>query len=284
MFRLISRLVRLIFSLPFLLLVLVGLLVINTNFIKPSQPEKDDETQQEEEPEDENTEKEVEPATLVYEEEPAFEGADFFHKFEVVADQWAYIAYPLVIEVDTPPTLVVYSHGSNTNIINSVEDPFMKDMIMYGEFFTDAGYAFAASNQHGANYGSDESIQDMVNLIDWIEQRYKIQPKVDLLGFSMGGLPTLYYAFKYSETVNRIALLAPVTYVWGKDKYDALSEIPVKIWHGDADVNVGWSASKGFVDRGKTYGKTIELVTIEGGVHWDVDTEMKDDILDFYNE
>jgi pimeloyl-ACP methyl ester carboxylesterase len=284
MFRLISRLVKLLFSLPFLLLLLVGLLVLNTNVINLNPKQEKEEKVQEEEKEDDNSDKEVEPATIVYEEEPAYIGANYFQKFEVIADQWAYIAYPLEIDPENPPTLVVYSHGSNTNVINSTTDPFMKDLIMYGEFFTTAGYAFGASNQHGANYGSDESIKDMVNMIDWVSDRYKIQDKVNLMGFSMGGLPSLYYAFQYPDMVNKAALLAPVTYVWGKDKYDALKEIPVKIWHGSADVNVGWSASKGFVDRGATHGKEIELVTLNGKTHWDVDVEMKDEILDFYNE
>jgi dipeptidyl aminopeptidase/acylaminoacyl peptidase len=278
------RLVKLIFSLPFLLLILVTLLVLNSNILKRQEKVPNEDSKQEEEQKDDNEGKEVEPATLIYEEDPAYSGAKFFQKFEYIADQWAYIAYPLEIDPANPPTLIVYSHGSNTNIVNSAEDAFMKDMIMYGELFTNAGYAFGASNQHGANYGSEESIRDMVNLIDWVSERYKIDEKVNLVGFSMGGLPTLYYAFQYPETVNKIALLAPVTCSCGKDKYDAVKEIPIKIWHGDKDVNVGWIASKSFVDRGKTYGKEIDLITIQNGTHWDVDTEMKNEILDFYNE
>lgn len=282
MIKPIFRLVRLIFSLPFLLLVLVGLLVINSSIIKPSSKAEDQPQQEEEKPD--NEQKEVEPATLVYEEDPPYDGAKYFQKFELIADQWAYIAYPLEIDPKNPPILIVYSHGSNTIIVNSAIDPFMKDMIAYGEFFTEHGYAFAASNEHGANWGSDAAIVDMTNVVEWIREKYMIREKINLLAHSMGGLPTLYFAFKYPDLVNKIALLSPTTYIWGKDKYDALRDIPVTIWHGDADVNIGWSVSKGFVDRGAAYGKEIKLVTIEGGTHWDVDTELKEDILTFYNE
>lgn len=229
----------------------------------------------------ENVVQEPEIVRKRYDETPSEEGSLYFEKYPVVNGQQAYIAYPLEIEVENPPRLVIYHHGSNTNVTTNMNDQFMKDLQFYGEFFTSKGYAFAASNQHGMNYGNKESIDDVSNLIEWIEEKYMIKEEVSMLGFSMGGLPAIYYANQYPSKVHSLALLAPVTYVWGSSIYTNLEGIPIKIWHGDRDFNVGYEASTGFIQRGRPYKLTVELRTVEGGGHFDIDTEYAQEIFDF---
>lgn len=278
-FRLLRVFVKLIFSLPFLLLLLVGALVYERQFLRE---EKEDEKKIQEEVEKEIEEKKIE--TVIYEETPAHEGAEYFEKLEEIDGQWAYIAFPLEIEVESPPTLVIFSHGSNTRVSENLEAPFMKDMQDYGEFFTKNGYAFAASNQHGENWGNEDSIQDTIKVVKWVKDRYSVKEKVNMVAHSMGGLPTLHYTFRYPESVNKIALLAPTTYVWGQQSYDSLKKVQVKLWHGDKDVNIPWSVSKRFVDNGVKYGVNIDFVTLSGVDHWGVDTELKNEILEFFDE
>ncbi|KKR05740.1 MAG: Lipase/esterase [candidate division WS6 bacterium GW2011_GWF2_39_15] len=219
-----------------------------------------------------------------YAETPAENGALYFEKFPVIQTQQAYIAYPLTIDTKTPPTLVIYNHGSNTNVTKNLKDPFMKDLQAYAKYLTTKGFAFAASNQHGMNYGNTASIQDSKNLIEWIKKEYMIKEKVNMLGFSMGGLPAIYYAVKYPSEVNAMALLAPVTYIWGSSIYTPIKNIPTKIWHGTRDVNVGYSASSGYIERGKPYKINTVLRTVQDAGHFNIDTEFMKEIYDFFKE
>ncbi|HRI05852.1 MAG TPA: alpha/beta fold hydrolase [Candidatus Dojkabacteria bacterium] len=221
---------------------------------------------------------------IKYDEQPVNEDATYFEKYPVIEGQQAYITFPIEIDPESPPYLVIYNHGSNTNVTTNTEDPFMKDMMAYGRYFAMRGYGFAASNQHGMNYGNQASIDDITKTISWFKENYKIQDKVNLLGFSMGGLPAIYFTVQNRESVNSLALLAPVTYVWGSNIYKPLENIPITIWHGVRDVNVGYVASTGFIERGKPYDLNIELRSISGAGHFDVDTEYMEEIYNFFEQ
>jgi predicted peptidase len=205
--------------------------------------------------------------------------------YESIGEQIAYIALPKKITEVIPPTIVVYSHGSNTEVTTNKEDPFMKDLQLYGESFTKNNYIFAASNQHGANWGNSQSIQDTLNMVEWIKENYNTQEKIYVIGYSMGGLPTLNFATTYPEMVSKIALLAPTTYSaeWNAERVNKVSDIDIQIWHGTADVNVPYSLSTTFVNKLKSLGRDIPLVTIEGIGHWDLDTEYIDELIEYFS-
>ncbi len=219
-------------------------------------------------------------------EEEVYSGPPYLEFYEIIEEQPAYIAVPAPIDPNNPPTIILYSHGSNTEVSSNTEDEFMQDLHEYGVFFTKNNYIFAASNQHGVNWGNDESIQDNINLIAWIEERYDTQEKVNMIGYSMGGLPTMNFASDYPEMVDKIALLAPTTNSdeWDEERVTKIKDIDIKIWHGTADVNVGYSLSTTFVDKLKSFNKEVELVTLEGKTHWDIHTEYMEDILKFFNQ
>ena len=206
--------------------------------------------------------------------------------FQLIEGQQAYIVVPSNIDEKDPPILIMYSHGSNTSVTENMKDQFMQDLKMYGELFTQYNYIFAASNQHGVNWGNTASIQDTLNLKDWVSTNYVIQEKVYLLGFSMGGLPTLNFTTKYPELISKIALLAPTTKTseWNQTRADKVKDIDIKIWHGNKDVNVPYSSVAYFVNSMEKWGKDIEFVTLEGKTHFDVDTEYMEDILTFFNQ
>ena len=79
--------------------------------------------------------------------------------------------------------VVVYMHGAGERI----ESAF-RDVAKDGTFKTllDAGYALAATDAHGDNWGNPASVQDQLALV--AELRERGLPDVYVLALSMGGL------------------------------------------------------------------------------------------------
>lgn len=211
-------------------------------------------------------------------------GPHYEEMFKTISGQEAYIAVPTNIDATNPPAIVLYSHGSNTLVTSDTTDPFVKDLQAYGVLFTGSNFIFAASNEHGENWGNTNSIDDMLNLEQWIQTKYTTSPKIYLIGFSMGGLPTMHFADKYPANITKIALLAPTTrtYEWNSTEVKKIESITIKIWHGTSDVNIPVSSSRNFVKYMKSLGKDITLVELQGKTHFDVDAEYMNDILEFF--
>ena len=95
--------------------------------------------------------------------------------------------------------VVVYMHGAGERI----ESAF-RDVAKDGTFKTllDAGYALAATDAHGDNWGNPASVQDQIALV--AELRERGLPDVYVLALSMGGL----------------------------DGFQVLGRTPVKAWAG----------------------------------------------------
>ena len=217
------------------------------------------------------------------EETEEFTGPHYEEMYEDIGGEIAYIAVPTNIDKKKLPTIVVYSHGSNTRVTMDTEEEFMKDLQKYGEIYTEKNLIFAASNQHGENWGNQLSIQDTLNMIEWIKERYETKEKIYMVGFSMGGLPTLNFATTHPELVSKVALLAPTTRAneWNSERVEKISEMKIQIWHGTADVNVGYSLSTTFVNKLQSLGREIPLITLEGKTHWDMEEEYMDNVLEF---
>lgn len=202
-----------------------------------------------------------------------------------IEGQWAYIAVPEPIDPNNLPRLVVYNHGSITEVEENLDDDFKNNLLEYVGVLTANNYIFAVSNAHGVNWGSLESIQDNYNMYEYIKENYGIKEKIYMIGFSMGGLPTMNFVTEYPDLVSKIALLAPTTRTseWDQERVNKIKDVDIKVWHGDADVNVGYTYTKNFVNKLESLGKDIELVTLENKTHWDLDTEYVDDIVEFFN-
>jgi len=235
--------------------------------------------QQQEQPKDETPDTEV-----IEEEEEVPEGPHYEEKILSISGQIAYIAVPTNIDESNPPRIVIYNHGSNTRVTENLKDPFMKDLQVYGEEYTKSNLIFAASNAHDENWGNAASIQDNLNMVKWIRNNYSTNRKTFVIGFSMGGLPAIHYVAKYPEDVSKVALLAPTTrsYEWNKTNIAILDNIEIQIWHGTKDVNIGVTSSRSFVNNMAKLGKEITLIELEGKTHFDLDTEYRDEVLDFF--
>ena len=202
-----------------------------------------------------------------------------------IEGQWTYILAPEPINPNNLPILVIYNHGSTTSIEENLDEDFKSDLLKYGEALIPYNYVFAVSNAHGVNWGNLDSINDNFNMYEYIKNQYGIRDKIYMIGFSMGGLPTMNFATTYPDLVSKIALLAPTTRTneWEEERVDKLKDIDIKIWHGTADINVGYVYTKDFVNKLEELGKDIDFVTLDGKTHWDVDTEYINQILEFFN-
>ena len=121
-------------------------------------------------------------------------------------------------------------------------------------------------------------------MVNWIKDNYDTSDEIYMVGFSMGGLPTLNFATTYPENISKIALLAPTTRSneWNSERVEKIKDMEIQIWHGTADVNVPYSLSTTFVGKLKTLGRDIPLITLDGKTHWDLDTEYMEEVLNFF--
>lgn len=265
----------LIFILLVVLLLVPGYFFYKIFFLDKNDIKEDTPISQEE------TEDEIEQQESIEEESIPFK-----EYFPILDQQQAYVVVPGKLDKENPPILIIYSHGSNTTVTQNMQDQFMQDLLAYGEYFSNHNYIFSASNQHGANWGSAASLRDTSNLIEWVMENFDIKAKIYMIGFSMGGLPTMNFVSQNSNMIEKVALLAPTTKAseWNIQRAEMISNIKIKIWHGNADVNVPYSSTVNFVNKLKNLGKEIQFETIQGKGHWDLDTEYMEEILIFFNE
>ena len=246
----------------------------------------EDSTQEiEEEAETSDTDVITEQDTSETYSEDAVDGEIFFEKFPILDDQQTYVAIPMQVDTQIPPAIVIYNHGDLEELTDSVSTDFMEKLRSYAEVFASNNYVFAASYIHDNDSPSDVSLDDINSLIEWIQKDYTVSTDIYLIGFSRGGYTTTNYVLEYSENIRKVALLAPATYYteWAEEEVNTVMDIPIKIWHGTADVNIGIVHSEYFVERIEEYGKTVEISKKEGETHYDVDDEYIDEILEFFD-
>lgn len=114
----------------------------------------------------------------------------------------------LLIQPPTPATgLVLFTHGYGGRAAQVLEPGLMPlDRALIG-----AGFAIASSDSHGNNLGDPASVQDQVQLLHDAEARLPGVRRVDLVGFSMGGLDALLAASEHVlPGLEALVLVSPV--------------------------------------------------------------------------
>jgi len=201
-----------------------------------------------------------------------------------IKGQNTYIALPLQIDNSKPIRIILYSHGSTTYINKDSNNEVFKFLTPFSAYYANNGYIFAASNEHSPAWGNDNAIQDMENTLDYILKTYNIEDyELNLIGYSMGGLSSMHYAWKHPDIVNSIALIAPTIrhYEWSKEEFKAISNIPTKIWHGTQDKNIPSTNSIEFITLAKKYNKNIQIKLLPLKDHWNIKLSLKKDIFEF---
>ena len=202
-----------------------------------------------------------------------------------IEGQWAYILSPKPIDPDNLPTLVIYNHGSITFVEENLDEDFKKDLIEYGEKLTPHNYIFAVSNARGFDLDTPEAIQDNYNMYEYIKEKYGIQEKIYMIGYSKGGVATLNFAEEYPNLVTQIAMIAPTMRVeeWDEKRAQKLKGVLIQIWHGIDDENISLGKNENFVEQMDKWGVKMNLTILEGRDHFDIEMESIDDVLDFFN-
>lgn len=197
-----------------------------------------------------------------------------------------FTAWPEVLTGDLPK-VIIYNHGSTLHVKEDFSTQFMKDLQYYGELATEKGWIFSASNAHGDNWGSNQALEDINKQIKFIADELGVVPEeLDyyFIGYSMGGLPTMNYTTGYDHQPTRIVLLAPTVYIWewNATRFGKLEGIDIKIWHGNADVNVPLSLSVNLASAAATNEQDMEHIIVEGAGHFDIDVELADQVLEYF--
>ena len=202
-----------------------------------------------------------------------------------IEGQWAYILSPKPIDPDNLPTLVIYNHGSITFVEENLDEDFKQDLIAYGEKLTPNNYIFAVSNARGFDLDTPEAIQDNYNMYEYIKEKYGIQEKIYMIGYSKGGVATLNFAEEYPNLVTQIAMIAPTMRVeeWDEKRAQKLKGVLIQIWHGIDDENISLGKNENFVEQMDKWGVKMNLTILEGRDHFDIEMESIDDVLDFFN-
>ena len=117
------------------------------------------------------------------------------------------ISLPGDYDPAVPVPLVLFAHGSRQDENSVVRHP---ESDVYAALL-DAGYAVAASSQHGSNWGNEDSVRDLRLLYRSIADRFELEGGVFLLAESMGGLSSLTFAADGQVPVVAWAGIYPVT-------------------------------------------------------------------------
>jgi predicted esterase len=161
----------------------------------------------------------------------------------------------------------------------------MKDLQLYGEYFSKRGYAFIAPNFNNYTTSSSSWINQISDFKNSVSKSYLIQNKMNLIGYSKGAQPILYFSIKNPQMVSSVALLAPALNVYSNSDILKMKNISFKIWHGNADVNVPNSVSTDLVKQYNSLKlKNITLNTLNGKGHFDIDTEYISEIYNFFQK
>lgn len=256
---------------------LIICVILVTSILLYSYFKSDDEQQQHYQPEEVKVNQEEDVPELKTKQE-----VTFFEEVIVIDGQPMYYAYPSKIQ-QSPPKLIIYCHGQLQRITENLEDEYMLKMKEYGQFFASRGYVFSASNQHDDNWGGKESLKDIQNSIQWFEENLIISKNSYIIGFSMGGRTAVNYAIENPSNISAIALLAPTPRNnLQKTDVEALKSIPIKIWHGTEDINIPFSTTTEYVKTFNKHNKEMEVVPIENADHFEIETTLMQNILEFF--
>jgi poly(3-hydroxybutyrate) depolymerase len=115
----------------------------------------------------------------------------------------------------------------------------------------------------------DLSERDVMEVLDWVEARYRVDPRrVYLTGNSMGGIGTEFLAVKYPQLWAAVAPAGCPTPVWSYP-FEQLSKshVAVLFVHGELDNLSAPRWSRALADAGVQHGVDARFLLIPGASH-----------------
>lgn len=121
---------------------------------------------------------------------------------------------------------------------------------------------------------------DKINeVLEYVQKKYEVDStRIYVTGMSLGSYGTMKFVGKYHDKIA-----AAVSICGGGEEVDAcnLSEVPIKVIHGDKDFIVRLSESQKIVNAIKKCNKNapLEFQVVKGGTHGSVENLYRQDEL-----
>ena len=132
----------------------------------------------------------------------------------------------------------------------------------------DLGAIMVAPDSAAGNWANPEAEQHVLELMDYVEAHYNIDPNKTLLtGYSMGGGGTWYLAPRHPERFKAALPMA------GRPQPDSTSidwNTPTYLIHSTADEIVPLESTRTAVEQLRARGAAMELVVVDGITHYQI--------------
>jgi len=143
-------------------------------------------------------------------------------------------------------------------LLESLIEPVLREL----------GAIIVAPDSAAGNWANPTSEQHVVELMDYIEAHYNIDPNKTLLtGYSMGGGGTWYLAPRHPERFKAALVMA------GRPQADSLDfdwRTPTYLIHSTADEVVPLESTRTAVERLQSQGAPIHLVVVDEITHYQI--------------
>jgi esterase/lipase len=137
-------------------------------------------------------------------------------KFVDIGGQWAFIGQP-----EKPNGYGVIFLGGSIAFVSDKSSDWHENIYKKALFdsLLEEGYTIGYSNAHGANFGNDKAVQDIINLHQYMVKDTNIDNGVHLFAISMGGLLALR-VMENANFVRSVVFSQPLLNVRDQRKHD----------------------------------------------------------------
>ncbi len=143
-------------------------------------------------------------------------------------------------------------------LVESLIEPVLRDL----------GAIIVAPDSAAGNWANPTSEQHVLELLDYIEAHYNIDPNKTLLtGYSMGGSGTWYLSPRHPERFRAALAMA------GRPQADSTTfdwKTPMYLIHSTADEVAPLKPTQTAVERLQSQGASINLVVVDEITHYEI--------------
>jgi len=210
----------------------------------------------------------------------------YTHKefFKIINNTFTYFCYDSTQALDSTAVLVIYCHGAEERIQNNPKGYVMQRVMQLGNVFAKEGFLFAAGNFTLDPISNTQAIIQIEELRKWCMSQFGIHPKIQIIGYSLGGYAVMLYSKKYPQHVSLVTTVAGtlINHVWFKypNSINSIKNIPIRMFHGDKDVNVEYKNSVEFMNFFNKRGFNIKLNTYKNSNHSNIHNNALNDLVE----
>lgn len=198
--------------------------------------------------------------------------------------------------VDKPPVLVIYLHGSGSHQDQGMTPQIFADNFgRMGRWMASRSSVYICPEYRGSTWMGPAAERDLIEILRLAREKYK-PSTVLLTGGSMGGTSALIFAARHPDLLDGVLAWCPATDPAGmfphfpdqfragyggspdevpevyrertsRDQAEALARLPVAIVHGSADTLIPVEHSRTLVERLQALEAPVKYVEIKNGGH-----------------